>query len=115
MGSQIRFAGSMGLPSSRVSPPLWPFGGQRPCGAERDRAIYRCLIADPLADASFLFLGPAAAAGATINPATGVFSYTPPAGPATASFMVIVTDNGSRPLGTAHSFTLTVNGVNPQR
>jgi glucose/arabinose dehydrogenase len=58
-------------------------------------------------------LGPGAPAGASINPATGVFMWTPPAGPATALITVIATDNGSPPLSGSASFTVTVNDLPP--
>jgi hypothetical protein len=52
-----------------------------------------------------------APAGATIDPSTGAFSWTPTAaqGPASYNVTVIVTDNGSPALSDSETFTITVN------
>jgi hypothetical protein len=49
-------------------------------------------------------------AGATVNPSTGVFTWTPTEaqGPMTTNLTVRVTDNGSPPLSDAKTFTVTV-------
>jgi hypothetical protein len=54
--------------------------------------------------------------GATINPSTGAFSWTPPDGPTVPTpFMITVrvTDNGSPALSDDEVFAVTVNNVNP--
>src|SRR5205823_4385611 len=55
-----------------------------------------------------------APAGASINPATGMFTWTPSEtqGPSTNTISVRVTDNGSPSLSAAKSFTVVVNEVN---
>lgn len=59
-------------------------------------------------------LDPGAPAGATINPATGVFSWTPTEGqgPGTYPITVRVTDNGTPARSDAKTFSVTVNEVN---
>src|SRR5262249_21135429 len=58
-------------------------------------------------------LAPGAPARATIDAATGVFTWTPDDGPATASVTVRATDNGSPARSTTQSFGITVNNVAP--
>ena len=55
-----------------------------------------------------------APAGASINPTTGVFSFTPTEaqGPGSYTFDVRVTDNGSPNLSDSETITVTVNEVN---
>jgi hypothetical protein len=55
-------------------------------------------------------LDPGAPAGATINPITGVFSWTPPKGfsPATNAVSIRVTDNGSPPLSDVTTIQIVV-------
>src|SRR6266700_3804748 len=55
-------------------------------------------------------LDPGAPAGATINPITGVFSWTPPKGfsPATNVVSIRVTDNGSPPLSDVTTIQIVV-------
>jgi hypothetical protein len=69
---------------------------------------------DPDAGDTYTFsLAPGAPAGARINPATGVFTWTPPEGPLTVSITIQVSDNGSPSLSDAKTFTVTVNNVPP--
>jgi uncharacterized repeat protein (TIGR01451 family) len=51
-----------------------------------------------------------APAGASVDPSTGVFNWTPTEaqGPSTNAITMIVTDNGSPPLSTARIFTVAV-------
>ena len=53
-------------------------------------------------------------AGATINPTTGAFSWTPTEfqGPGTYTFDVVVTDNGGPTLSDRETIVVTVNEVN---
>src|SRR5206468_1935819 len=69
---------------------------------------------DPDGDTLTYSLDPGAPTNATINPSTGVFSWTPTEaqGPGTNSITVRVTDNGSPPLSDTKAFTVTVNEVN---
>lgn len=55
-----------------------------------------------------------APAGATINPTTGAFAWTPTEaqGPSTNSITIRVADNGSGALSTTRTFTVIVNEVN---
>jgi hypothetical protein len=59
-------------------------------------------------------LDPGAPAGASINPTTGVFSWTPTEaqGPGSPSVTIRVTDNGVPALNAAETITITVNEVN---
>jgi autotransporter-associated beta strand protein len=61
---------------------------------------------------SFSLLAPPV--GMTIVPGTGAISWTPTEaqGPSTNVITVIVTDNGTPPLSTTNTFTVTVNEVN---
>src|SRR5262249_4245568 len=54
--------------------------------------------------------------GASIDPATGVFTWTPSEaqGPATYAVTIRVTDNGSPVLDDSESFTITVSEINVQ-
>jgi hypothetical protein len=58
-------------------------------------------------------LDPGAPGGASINPTSGVFTWTPSAAqaPSTNLITVRVTDDGSPALSDAKSFTLVVNSV----
>jgi len=58
-------------------------------------------------------LDPGAPAGASIDPTTGVFTFTPLDGPASYTVTVRVTDNGTPPLSDAKSFVITVRDVPP--
>jgi fibronectin type 3 domain-containing protein len=58
-------------------------------------------------------LDPSAPVGASIDPATGVFTFTPDDGPASFSVTVRVIDDGSPPLSDAKSFTIDVADVPP--
>ncbi len=59
-------------------------------------------------------LAAGAPSGATIDPATGVFTWTPSEsdGPGVFDVSVLVTDNGSPSLTDLRTFTVTVNEVN---
>jgi hypothetical protein len=62
------------------------------------------------ANALTFSLDPGVPAGATINPTTGVFSWTPPLGtaPATNSVTIRVTDNGSPQLSASETILIQV-------
>jgi hypothetical protein len=59
-------------------------------------------------------LGTDAPAGASIDPTTGLFEWTPSEaqGPGIYPITIIVTDNGTPPLSASNSFTVTVREVN---
>lgn len=59
-------------------------------------------------------LGPGAPAGATIDPATGLFTWTPMAAqePGVYSVSVIVVDSGTPPLSATNTFSITVSEGN---
>lgn len=59
-------------------------------------------------------LGAGAAAGANLDPATGLFTWTPTEaqGPATNAFSVLVADDGVPSLNAARSFTVVVREIN---
>ena len=53
-------------------------------------------------------LGANAPAGATLNPASGAFSWTPPIAPSTNAVSIVVTDSGTPSLTATQGFTVTV-------
>jgi Putative Ig domain/PKD domain/FG-GAP-like repeat len=59
-------------------------------------------------------LAPGSPAGATINPSTGAFSWTPLAGPANVTITIFAANNESPPLSTWESFQVNVADVPPQ-
>ena len=59
-------------------------------------------------------LAPGSPSGATINPTTGGFSWTPTSGPASVSITIIAQNSESPPLSTWESFQVTVADVPPQ-
>jgi hypothetical protein len=65
---------------------------------------------DPDGNALTYSLDPPTPSGASVNPTTGVFTWTPTEaqGPMTTNLTVRVTDNGSPPLSDAKTFTVTV-------
>jgi hypothetical protein len=59
-------------------------------------------------------LAPGAPAGASINPTSGVFTWTPAVGSTMASVTILVSDNGKPPLTSSTAFNITVNDVPPK-
>ena len=59
-------------------------------------------------------LGPGAPTGASIDPTTGIFFWTPDEiqGPGVYPVTVVVTDDGTPPLSDSETFGITVNEVN---
>jgi hypothetical protein len=69
---------------------------------------------DPDAGATLTYsLGPGAPSWAHIDPASGIFTATPPSGPATATVIVRVADNQTPALTATQSFTIIVLNVAP--
>lgn len=69
---------------------------------------------DPDAGQSVTFrLAEGAPAGATIDPTTGAFSWTPSAGPASSVITVIATDNGQPALSSSRTFVANVTANAP--
>ncbi len=68
---------------------------------------------DPDPEDTLTFSLDAAPPGAVIDPVTGVFTWIPADGPATAQVTVRVTDSGTPPLSDTASFAVTVNNVPP--
>ena len=58
-------------------------------------------------------LAAGAPAGAEINAVTGVLTWTPASGPASASFTVVATSSGTPALTASQTFTVTVTAVAP--
>jgi hypothetical protein len=81
---------------------------------EGSALVFTNSATDPNGDSLTFSLDPGSPAGAGVNPATGVFSWTPTEaqGPATNSITVRVTDNGSPPLSATKTFSVVVNEVN---
>jgi hypothetical protein len=80
---------------------------------EGTQLTINCSVSDPdLPPQIVTFtLDPSAPSGAVIDPATGVFSWTPTEaqGPETNTITVRVTDNGSPALGDGRNFTVTIS------
>ena len=70
--------------------------------------------ADFPANALTFSLAAGAPGGATIDPSTGVFSWTPTDGPTQSqSITIVVTDNGTPALSHSETIDVTVNNVDP--
>jgi hypothetical protein len=69
---------------------------------------------DPNGDPLTFSLDPGAPEGAALDPATGVFTWTPneTQGPSTNPITIRVADNRTPPLSSTQSFVITVNEVN---
>jgi PKD repeat protein len=97
------------LPPSLASIPDQTVGESNPL-------IFQATASDPDFPANSLTfsLDYGAPAGATIDPTSGLFSWTPSEaqGPGIYPITVRVTDNGSPVLNTIQTFTVTVNEVN---
>jgi hypothetical protein len=83
---------------------------------EGERLAFEVKASDPNLPVQALTfsLDAGAPAGATIDPATGVFAWTPAfaQGPSTNQIVVRVTDDGVPPLSTARSFSVVVRELN---
>src|SRR5439155_20486011 len=69
--------------------------------------------ADLPSNGSASTLDAGAPAGATINATTGVFTWTPPDGPVTATVTVRVTDNGTPALSDFETLNIIVSNAAP--
>jgi hypothetical protein len=93
------------------APTLDPIPGQSI--AEGGTLTLTATASDPDVGQTLTYSLDAAPPGATIDPATGEFTWTAGDGPASATVTVRVTDNGSPALSDTQSFTITVNNVAP--
>ncbi|TMP96417.1 MAG: hypothetical protein E6L09_15070, partial [Verrucomicrobia bacterium] len=81
---------------------------------EQTLLTFTASATDPNSDTLTYSLDPGAPAGASINPTSGVFTWTPAEadGPGSYPITVRVMDNGSPPMSDTKAFTVTVNEVN---
>ncbi|MEX2140377.1 MAG: putative Ig domain-containing protein, partial [Pirellulales bacterium] len=94
-------------------PVLDPIGNRS--GSEGTAITFTATASDPNQDDELTFsLDAGVPAGATINSATGAFSWTPSEaqGPGTFSITVRVTDDGDPALSDSETITITVSEVN---
>src|SRR5439155_8612903 len=96
------------------APVLAPIGNKTV--NENGFLIFRAFAFDPDIPAQTLkyTLGPGAPVGASINPATGIFTWAPTEaqGPSTNPITIKVTDNGSPPASASETIVIMVNEVN---
>ncbi|MDB5353075.1 MAG: Cadherin [Planctomycetota bacterium] len=82
--------------------------------AEGTLATFSATSTDIDAGAVLTFsLDPGAPAGATLEPSTGLFRFTPPSGSKTYTFTIRATDNGSPAMSDSATFTITATSVAP--
>ncbi|MBX7169144.1 MAG: beta-propeller fold lactonase family protein, partial [Pirellulales bacterium] len=97
---------------SNGAPVLDPIGNQ--VVNEAALLTFTASASDPDLDSLVYSLGPGAPAGASIDPDTGVFTWTPGdnfVGP--VSITIIVTDNGVPAMNDSETIQVTVNNVAP--
>ncbi|MFN8219808.1 MAG: Ig-like domain-containing protein [Fimbriimonadales bacterium] len=94
------------------APVLNAIGNQ--AGNELSNIGFTATASDPDAGQTLTYSLVGAPAGASIDPSTGVFTFTPTEaqGPGSYTFDVVVTDNGSPNLSDSETITVTVNEVN---
>jgi hypothetical protein len=101
------------VPAANQPPEITAIASQ---GANEGAILaFNAAATDPDAGDTLTFsLDPGAPSGATINPNTGLFTWTPTEaqGPNLYSVTIRVTDNGSPALSAATTFAVTVNEVN---
>ncbi len=95
-------------------PVLAPIGNQTVVTGSTLSLSASATDADLPANALTFSLGAGAPAGASINPSTGAFSWTPSQGqgPATIQVTIQVADNGTPPLTASQTFTVVVAAIN---
>jgi glucose/arabinose dehydrogenase len=82
--------------------------------AEGSLVQVKATASDPDSGQTLTFsLGAGAPTGATIDPSSGQFSFTPPDGPASYDITVVVTDNGTPALSDSTDLIIHVNPVPP--
>src|SRR5205807_6398706 len=81
---------------------------------EGSRLRFHAVATDPDGDRLTFRLDPGAPAGAAIDPATGVFTWTPGDGPARAAVRIRVTDDGVPAQSAVQTVSITVNNVAPR-
>ncbi|HET9252783.1 MAG TPA: putative Ig domain-containing protein [Candidatus Eisenbacteria bacterium] len=94
-----------------LAPVLQPIGPQSGAVGVPVTFDANATDADVPANTLTFSLGAGAPAGATIDPATGEFSWTPSAS-GTFNVTVVVTDNGTPPLNDSEEVTITVSADN---
>ncbi len=101
-----------GYLSNNLPPVLTPIDDQSV--AEGSLLKVAVMATDPDTNQTLTYsLGAGAPAGAAIDASTGVFTWTPPRGPATAKITVVVTDNGLPPMSATESFNVKISDVAP--
>jgi hypothetical protein len=108
-----RSANTLGGPSSNAPPVLGVIGNK--AVNEGVQLNFTATATDPDSGQALTFrLDPGAPAGATINPGSGVFTWTPTEaqGPGVYPVTVRVTDNGSPVKSDFETINITVNEVN---
>lgn len=97
--------------SAGNSPPELAPVGDRSVG-EGTVLTVAATATDPDPDDSLTFtLDPGAPVGATIDPVTGIFTWTPTDGPSTATVTIRVQDSGN--LDASETFAIAVNNIAP--
>jgi RHS repeat-associated protein len=95
------------LTIGRVPPVLQPIPDQ--AVTEGETLIVQAVATDPVVPPrSLTFRIDAGPAGASIDPLTGVFSWTPSTSPQIVGVTLTVTDNGAPPMTASQSFVITV-------
>ena len=99
-------------PSTNLPPVLAPIADQTV--NEGSVLTFTAKANDPEPGETLTYsLDPGAPAGASINPTTGVFTWTPGNGPQTVDVTVRVTNDGLPPLSNAQTFVINVLNVPP--
>jgi hypothetical protein len=101
------------LPGNNRPPVLNPIGNKQV--AEQTLLRFLVTATDADAEQTLTFrLGQDAPPGASIEPASGVFTWTPTEaqGPGTYTFTIVVTDSGTPPRSASERITVTVEEVN---
>jgi len=96
--------------SVNTAPSLAPIADQVVKQGDRLTVAVGATDTDQPAQTLSFALAPGAPSGATIDPATGIFTWQPAffGGPSTNQITVTVTDNGSPPLSASRTFTVVV-------
>lgn len=112
--SAVEVASLFASGTTNTPPALQPIGSRTVGEGSNLTFTVSALDADLPAQSLTFSLDPDPPAGASIHPATGVFSWTPMEiqGPSVNTIVVRVTDNGTPPLSATETITITVHEVN---